>query len=229
MATLRNILEQLQALSQPARKAGMARYGIEVAKAFGVTIPELRKLAKTIGKNHALAQELWDSGFHEARLLASMIADPKLVTAAQMDAWANAFDSWDVCDQCVTNLFWKTPYAFAKAVEWNQCEPEFVKRAGFVLMAVLAVHAKQADDQTFEAFFPFIEQAAQDARNYVKKAINWALRQIGKRNLALNHQAIAAAKRIQAQGTASAKWIAADAVRELSSAKIQAHVQKRQR
>ena len=227
MATLQNILEQLQALSQPARKAGMAQYGIQVANALGVSIPELRNVAKTIGKNHELAQQLWDSGWHEARILASMLADPKLVTAAQMETWAHTFDSWDVTDQCINNLFWKTSHAFTKAGEWSQQAPEFVKRAGFVLMAALAVHVKHADDQSFAAFFPIIEQEAHDPRNYVKKAVNWALRQIGKRNLALNQKAIEVTKKIQAHETASAKWIAADALRELTSQKIQTRLQKK--
>jgi 3-methyladenine DNA glycosylase AlkD len=224
MKTLQEIFDRLQSLSQPERKAGMARYGIEVSKALGVSIPELRNVAKTLGKDHGLAQQLWESGIHEARILASMIDDPKLVTAIQMDAWASGFNSWDVTDQCINNLFRKTSYALTKAVEWSRRTEEFVKRSGFVLMAALAVHEKNAGDQTFEAFFPLIEQEAHDQREYVKKAVNWALRQIGKRNLALNQQAIEVAKRIRQQSSSSAKWIAADALRELTNAKIQARL-----
>jgi 3-methyladenine DNA glycosylase AlkD len=227
MKTLQDIFDRLQVLSQPERKGGMARYGIEVSKALGVSIPELRNVAKTLGKDHTLAQQLWESDIHEARILASMIDDPKLVTAIQMDVWASGFNSWDVTDQCVNNLFRKTPDAMTKAIEWSQRTEEFVKRSGFVLMAALAVHEKTADDQTFAAFFPLIEQEAHDQREYVKKAVNWALRQIGKRNLALNQHAIDVAKRIQQQSSSSAKWIASDALRELISVKVQARLHKK--
>ena len=227
MKTLQEILDSLQALAKLERKEGMARYGIRVSKALGVSIPKLRALAKRIGKDHALAQQLWDSGLHEARILASMVDDPALITESQMETWVHTFDSWDITDQCINNLFRKTPYAFPKAVEWSQKEEEFVKRAGFVMIAALAVHAKDAENQAFETFFPLIEREAPDNRNFVKKAVNWALRQIGKRNLALNQKAIEVAKRVQQQDSPGAKWIASDALRELTSKKVQARLQSR--
>lgn len=227
MNTVPEILARLHALARPDKKAGMARAGIAVEKALGVAVPDLRSMAKTLGKNHALAQQLWDSQVHEARILASMIDEPPQVSEAQLEAWVTEFDSWDLTDQCISNLFRKTPYAWSKAVEWSQRQEEFVKRAGFVMMATLAVHAKQAADQKFEGFFPRIEQEAGDARNFVKKAVNWALRQLGKRNRTLHPQAITVARRLQQQPSASAQWVAADALRELTSEKIQARLNAR--
>ncbi len=220
MTTRGDILNRLRTLATPERRAGMARAGINNASALGVRLPDLRQLAKTIGTNHALALELWDTGIHEARILASLIADPKQTTTEQMNAWAQAFSSWDVTDQCAVNLFRKTPYAYEMAATWAQQDAEFVKRAGFAMIATLAVHDKKADDQTFSAFFPLIEQAASDSRNFVKKSVNWALRQIGKRNLRLNQQTIAFAERLRQQESRSAQWIAADALRELRSQTI---------
>ena len=219
--TIHDILHQLRALATPERQAGMARAGINNSAALGVRLPDLRQLAKTVGKDHALALQLWDTGIHEARILASLIADPKQTTTAQMNAWAATFSSWDVTDQCAINLFRKTPQAYEMAATWAQQEAEFVKRAGFALMATLAVHDKHVEDHAFAAFFPLIEQAASDSRNFVKKAVNWALRQIGKRNLLLNQQAIECAERLQQQASRSAQWIAVDALRELRSQAIQ--------
>lgn len=227
MSTVHEVLGRLQALTRPDKKAGMARAGIAVEKALGVAVPDLRSMAKTLGKNHALAQQLWDSQVHEARILASMIDEPQQVSEAQLETWVSEFDSWDVTDQCISNLFRKTPYAWSKALEWSQRQEEFVKRAGFVMMATLAVHAKQAADEDFERFFPRIEQEAGDSRNFVKKAVNWALRQIGKRNQTLHQQAITVARRIQRQPSASARWVASDALRELTSEKIQARLNAR--
>lgn len=215
------ILEKLKSLSNPAVVAGMARYGINPAKVYGVNIPPLRNLAREIKKDHALALELWDSGIHEARILATMVDDPKQVNEAQMENWVKGFDSWDVCDQCCSNLFDKTALAWNKAVEWSAREEEFVKRAGFVLMTQLAVHNKKATDEEFLKFLPIIKREAHDNRNFVKKAVNWALRQIGKRNRNLNRAAIATAQEIHAHESKSAKWIAADALRELTSEAVQ--------
>jgi 3-methyladenine DNA glycosylase AlkD len=216
-----NILKKLKSLSNPRAVEGMAKYGITPDRVCGVSIPNLRKMAKEIGKNHDLAQQLWASGIHEALILASMIDDPTMVTGEQMESWAVDFDSWDICDQCCSNLFDKTEFAYQKAVEWSSREGEFVKRAGFVLMACLAVHDKKAEDKQFERFLSIVKREATDNRNYVKKAVNWALRQIGKRNLNLNRKAIETAKEIQKIHSRSAKWIASDAIRELKSKAVQ--------
>lgn len=218
--TTRAILKRLEGASDSEAAAGMARFGINPKNAYGVSIPRLRKMAKELGKNHLLALELWSSGIHEARILASMIDSPEDVSEEQMELWVNGFDSWDVCDQCCSNLFDKTRFAFQKAIEWSALDGEFVKRAGFVLMATLAVHDKNAKDETFLKFFPIIKRESVDNRNFVRKAVNWALRQIGKRNPNLNKYAIKAAKDIQKLDSKSAKWIASDAIRELTSKNV---------
>jgi 3-methyladenine DNA glycosylase AlkD len=209
------IIELLKQKSDADHHAGMLRFGVNNTKALGVKVPELRKLASTIKKNHQLAQQLWDTDIHEARILASMIDDPALVTTQQIDAWVKDFETWDVCDQVCGNLFDRTPYAIDKALEFSAHKEEFIKRAGFVLMAEYAVHNKTADDQVFIALFPVMEREAWDDRNFVKKAVNWALRQIGKRNDNLLPLAIACAERIKQQNTKSAKWIARNALTEL--------------
>jgi 3-methyladenine DNA glycosylase AlkD len=180
-------------------------------------------MAKEIKKNQALSLELWETGIHEARLLAGFIGDPKQVTEKQMDEWVADFDSWDVCDQVCMGLFDKTSFAYKKVVEWSGRKEEFVKRAGFAMMAALAVHDKKTGDEAFLGFLPIIERESTDERNFVKKAVNWALRQIGKRNRGLNKKAIETAKRIETQNPNSkcTRWIAKDALRELSSAAIQ--------
>ena len=211
------ILKQLKSLYNPDAVAGMARFGINSKNTYGVSIPVLRKMAKQIGKNHLLAEKLWNSGIHEARILAPLIDPPEMVTEKQMESWVKDFDSWDVCDQCCSNLFDKTKFAYKKALEWSKRREAFVKRAGFVLMATLAVHDKEADNQKFLRFLPVIKREATDERNFVKKAVNWALRQIGKRNSALNKSAIQTAKEIQKIDSKSARWIASDAIRELTS------------
>lgn len=216
----RAVLERLKALANPEAVAGMARFGINPTNTYGIAIPTLRALAKQIGRDHGLALRLWESGVHEARILASMIDDPKAVTEAQMEAWVRDFDSWDVCDQVCGNLFDRMPFACDKAVAWSAREEEFVRRAGFALMAWLAFHDKRAPDSVFEAFLPVIQRHAADGRNFVKKAVNWALRQIGKRNLALNRKAIETARMIQQIDSKAARWVAADALRELESDKV---------
>ena len=205
----------------------MARFGINPENAYGVSIPDLRKMAKEIGKDHALAQQLWASGIHELRILASMIDEAKIVTEAQMESWVKDFDSWDVCDQCCSNLFDKTQIAYQKAGAWSKREQEFVKRSGFVLMATLAVHDKKAADKEFLKLLSIIRRESIDDRNFVKKAVNWALRQIGKRNLSLNKMAIKTAEEIQQNGCTSARWVAADALRELTSEAVQKKLIKR--
>ena len=213
------LLMRLRAQANPANVAGMARFGINPDRTLGVPMPALRRMAKEAGRSHTLARELWRSGVHEARILATLVEDPARITPGQMDRWARQFDSWDVCDQACQNLFRYTPFAFAKAAEWARAKPEFVRRAGFALMAGLAAKAKSAPDAQFEDFFSLIAEAAADNRNFVKKAVNWALRQIGKRNPALRAKAIAAAGKILRQGAPSARWIANDALRELCGRK----------
>jgi 3-methyladenine DNA glycosylase AlkD len=215
--TLDAVLAQLRAQANLANVAGMARFGINPNDTLGVSIPALRKIAKAIGVNHALAGELWASGIHEARILASLVDDPRQVSTRQMERWVRDFDSWDVCDQVCSNLFSYTTLAHAKAAEWSARDEEFVRRAAFALMAALAVHDKQADDEAFLACLPLIARAATDERNFVRKAVNWALRQIGKRNTRLNQAAIETAQQIQALDSKAARWVAADALRELTS------------
>lgn len=215
------ILKQLKSLSNPEAVAGMARFGINPKNTYGVSIPNLRKMAKQIGRNHLLAQQLWASGIHEARILATMIDIPEMVTEEQMESWVKDFDSWDVCDQCCGNLFDKTKFAYQKVAQWSERWEEFIKRAGFVLMAELAVHNKEISDREFMKFLPIIRREASDSRNFVKKAVNWALRQIGKRNLNSNKMAIETAEEILEIDSKTAKWIASDALRELTNEKIQ--------
>lgn len=218
--TSEEVLEELRALASDENRAGMARFGIEVSNALGVGVTTLRGFARKLGRDHALARELWDSGVHEARILASIVDVPGEVSEDQMESWVVAFDSWDLCDQACANLFWKTPFAWTKAFEWSGREPEFEKRAGFALMAALAVKDKAASDDDFLQLLPLIEAEADDDRNFVKKAVNWALRQIGKRNLALHGAAVTTAEAIAKQGSRSARWIAADALRELRNEKV---------
>jgi 3-methyladenine DNA glycosylase AlkD len=209
------VIARLRAMGDEESRAGMARFGISTDRALGISVTDLRRLGRELGRDHALALELWKSGIHEARILASIVDEPTRVTRAQMETWAAEFDSWDLVDQCCGNLFDKTPWAWDVALEWSEREAEFVKRAGFALMAWLAVHDKRATNASFTPFFPAIERAAGDERNFVKKAVNWALRQIGKRNATLRRRAIASARRIAKQDTKSARWIARDALREL--------------
>lgn len=223
------IVRHLKRLADPEKVAGMAQFGVGGAQTLGISVPTLRKLAKEIGKDHELAQALWVSGIHEARILATMIDPPQRVSEAQMEAWVQDFDSWDVCDQCCLNLFRRTPLAHQKAAAWSEREPEFVKRAGFALMATLAVHDKKAGDEAFVAFLPLIKREATDERNFVKKAVNWALRQIGKRNLKLNQIAIQTATEIQQIDSKSARWIAADARRELTGDRVQQRLRAQDR
>jgi len=216
-----DIIQRLKSLSDPEAVKGMARFGINPENTYGVSVPDLRKIARGISTDHALAEQLWASGIHEAQILASMIDEPEMVTEARMESWVKDFDSWDVCDQCCSNLFDKTKFAYRKAAEWSKREEEFVKRAGFTLMATLAVHDKKAADEEFLKFLPVIKRESTDNRNFVKKAVNWALRQIGKRNLNLNKVAIKAAEEIQQIDSKSARWIAADAIRELTGEAVQ--------
>ncbi len=226
MASASEILKQLNSKGSQANLEGMARFGITVEKRFGISVTDLRRIAKEIEKDHKLAVDLWKSGIADARILASMIAVPEKMTSEEMDAWVLGFDSWDVCDQVCMNLFDKTRFARQKISEWSNREEEYVKRAAFALIACLAVHDKQAADEDFIGFLKVIRHAAIDERNYVKKAVNWALRNIGKRNAGLNNAAIETAKEIQQIGSKAARWIAANAIRELESAAVQKRLQK---
>ena len=224
--SLKKIMKKIKSFSSKEAVKGMARYGINPNKTLGVSIPCLRNIAGEIGKDHFLAIQLWATEIHEARILASMVDEQQLVTEKQMERWVKDFDSWDVCDQCCMNLFEKTDFAYKKAVQWSRNRHTFTKRAGFTLMARLAVSDKKMNDKTFLKFFPLIKKESVDERNYIKKAVNWALRQIGKRSLYLNKQAINLAKEIQKLDSKSARWIANDALRELTSEAVRKRIKK---
>lgn len=229
--TADEIVKKLKSLENPVNIAGMARFGIVTKKAFGISAPVLKSLAKEVKKQtqdrHALALELWQTGIHEARAIAYLIDDVKQVTEGQMESWVKDFDNWAICDGTCGTLFCKTQFAYQKAFEWSEREEEFIKRAGLVLPAWLAVHDKKADDIKIAQFLPILESKADDERNFIKKAVNWSLRQIGKRNLHLNNLAIETAEKIKAQGTKSARWIAADALRELTNEKVLERLNKK--
>lgn len=227
-AHLADAMALLHANARPEELAGMARFGIVGENRLGLSMPAIRRIARTLGRDHDLALALWDTTIPEARIVAGLLADPAQLTSHQMDAWARGFASWDVCDQVCGSVFVTSPLAWNKVAAWSAHEEEFVRRAAFALLATLAVHDRQASDAQFIAALPLIEGAAVDERNFVKKAVNWALRNIGKRNATLNAAAQAAARRIQRQGTRSARWIAADALRELGSEPVQERLRKRQ-
>jgi 3-methyladenine DNA glycosylase AlkD len=219
-------LTKLKQMANEENVEGMVRFGISSDHTLGVSMPDIRALAKELGKDHELAMELWESKVHEARILAGLIAVPALMSEEDMERWVGGFDSWDVCDQVVSSLFDKTPQAYDLAILWSERSEEYVRRAGFVMMATLAVHDKRAPDQRFLDFLPAIYRGATDERNFVKKAVNWALRQIGKRNLPLNQASIAMAERIHAIDSKSARWIASDALRELKGEAVKLKLAK---
>jgi len=221
MSSVENVLERLKSKARPDQLEGMARFGMTVERRLGISIPDLRAMAKESGKDHELALKLWKTGIAEARILAAMIGDPKKLTEAQMEDWVKDIDSWDVCDQVCANLFEKVPLAWQKINDWSERDEEFVKRTAFSLMACLAWHDKKAKDERFIALLPVIIRNANDERNFVKKAVNWALRNIGKRNSNLNRAAIDAAKEIQRFDSKTARWVASDAIRELESEAVQ--------
>lgn len=218
----KEIVKELKTYANPKNLAGMARFGISGKNVLGgPNMPTLHKMANEIKKSgvdrHQLAQELWDSQIHEARILAGFIDEPEKATEKQLEKWVKDFDSWDICDQVCANLFDKTEFAYKKIGEWTKRKEEYVKRAGFVLMATLAVHDKKAADITFIKMLPIIKRGATDERNFVKKAVNWALRQIGKRNVHLRREAIETANEILKIDNKAAQWIAKDALRELKA------------
>jgi len=226
MTSLEQLLRRLNEKARPDQLEGMARYGMAVEQRLGVSIPDLRKLAKELGKDHELALKLWKTGIAEARIVAAMIADPEKLTEGQMEDWVKDIDSWDVCDQVCMNLFEKSPLAWKKIIDWSTREEEFVKRTAFSLIACIAWHDKKAGDSKFVELLPVITRGATDERNFVKKAVNWALRNMGKRNQSLNKAAIEAARDIQQLDSKSARWIARDAIRELESEAVQRRLKK---
>jgi 3-methyladenine DNA glycosylase AlkD len=221
MATVADVLTKLRTKANPKNVAGMARFGMAVEQRLGVSVPEMRKIAKEVGRDHRLAQSLWKTGIAEAQIVAALIDDPAAVTSKQMDRWVKDFDSWDVCDQACLSLFDKSPLAWQKIAEWAEREEEFVKRAAFALIAGLAWHDKRAADKRFVDLFPILMKGADDDRNYVKKSVSWAIRNIGKRNRKLNRAARKLAKDIQRIDSKAARWVGADAVRELQSDAVQ--------
>ncbi len=231
--TADEIIAELKELSDPAKIADLERYAIKTPKWFGIPTPQLKQFAREVKKlvdnRHVIAAELWNSGIYDVRAIAFMIDDPKQVTPEQMDGWCADFDNWATVDGACSYLFCRTPFAYSKAFEWAEREPEFEKRAGFSMMAYLAVHDKKASNERLAEFFPIIEKHSGDERNFVKKAVNWALRQIGKRNFELNGLAIESANRIKASGTRAGRWIAADALRELESPAVRERLARKQR
>ena len=227
MVSMEEVLQRLKSKARPDQLEGMARYGMAVERRLGVSIPDLRKMAKELGQDHELALKLWKTEIAEARMVAAMIDDPAKLTEEQMEDWVKDFNSWDVCDQVCMNLFEKVPLAWKKIIDWSEREEEFVKRAAFALIACLAWHDKKAKDERFIELFPVIIRGATDERNFVKKAVNWALRNVGKRNAKLNKAAVNCAKEIQRLDSKAAHWIASDTIRELESEAVQRRLKKR--
>jgi 3-methyladenine DNA glycosylase AlkD len=223
------VLRELKEVADPRVREKMAYFGVNVPKAHGITAPVLHTFARHIGKDHELAEQVWESGIHEAKILAALIAEPEKVTSAQMERWVRDFNSWDVVDAACCYLYAFAAPAWEKIYEWSSREKEFEKRAAFSLAAYLSYKDKTSPDARFEKFLRVIEREAHDERNFVRKAVNWALRNIGKRNLPLNRAAIAAAEKIRKQNTTSARWIAADALRELKSDAVQNRLHKKAR
>lgn len=225
--TVSRVMAELKRRGQRRNVEGMARFGIRAKKVYGVSTPMLEEIARKIGKNHALGKELWETGNHDARALGALISDPQKVTSEQMERWVRDFDNWSACDGTCCHLFAFAKLAWEKAFAWSRRKREFEKRAGFALAAYLAIHDKSAGDERFEKYLKVIEREAWDERNFVRKAVNWALRNIGKRNRRLNREAIASAKRIRKSGTRAGRWIAADALRELRSEAVQKRLRRK--
>ncbi len=226
MTSVAEVLRKLKAKARPDQVGGMARYGMVAERRLGVSVPDMRKIARETGKDHKLALKLWKTGIPEARIVAAIVAEPDRLTETQMDEWVKGINSWDVCDQVCMNLFEKTALAWKKILDWSQREEEFVKRAAFALIACLAWHNKEAEDERFIELFPVIQRGATDDRKSVNKAVSWALRNIGKRNLNLNKAAIKAAKEIRRIDLKAARWVASDAIKELESEAVQRGLRK---
>ena len=226
MASVKDVLDKLQSKAHPEQLKGMAKYGMTVEQRLDVSVPDMRKLAKEIGKDHKLALDLWKTGIAEARIVAAMVGDPTKLIEEQMEDWVKDINSWDVCDQVCMNLFEKNQLAWKKIVDWSEREEEFVKRTAFSLIACLAWHDKKTSDEKFIELLPIVIREATDERNFVKKAVNWALRNIGKRNLNLNRSAVNTAKEIQQLDSKAARWVASDAIRELESNAVQSRLRR---
>jgi len=216
-AEVQGALSALEGMSTRRDRENLARFGITASKAFGVSMSNIQRLAKRLGRSHELAAALWDTGWYEARLLTSFVDEPERVTAAQMDRWCRDFDNWGICDTICFHLFDRTPYAWAKVTAWHDRRGEFVRRAAFALLASLALHDKRTGDKRFVESLALVERAATDERNFVKKGVSWALRLIGRRNLALNAESVAVARRLSSSPNAAARWVGKGAVRELTS------------
>jgi 3-methyladenine DNA glycosylase AlkD len=227
--TYEQVMAELRSMADPSNLEGQARFGIDVSRSLGISTGRLRSLARSVGRDHGLALTLWDSGIREARILATLVDDPASVTEEQMEAWARDFRSWEVVDAACCNLFDRTRFRYGKAVEWAGREEEFVKRAGFSLMAGIAVHDKEAPDDQLLGLLPVISQQACDRRNFVRKSVSWALRQIGKRNAALNRAAIETGVAIAAMDCKGARWLASDALKELRSPQVQQRLRLREK
>jgi 3-methyladenine DNA glycosylase AlkD len=227
METVDEVMQELQSKASATNVEGMARFAIVGDQRKGVSVPDMRKIARSIGKNHQLALDLWETGVPEGMIVAGMIADPDQLTEEEMENWVVDINSWDICDQVCMNLFEKSPLAEKKIFEWSGREGEFVKRTSYALIACLAWHDKEAEDEQFINYFPLISKGAADERNFVKKAVNWALRNIGKRNQNLNRAAIELARQIHEIDSRSARWIASNALRELESEKVQLRLKKK--
>lgn len=225
--SVETIIASLKSFGSEKNVEGMKRYGIVSKNAYGVSTPVFMRMSKEIGKNHSLALKLWRTGIYDARVLAFLIEDANKVTEQQMERWVKDFDNWAICDGCCLHLFDHTRFVYKKIIEWTEREEEFVKRAGFTLIATRGVHDKLASDDLFTSFLSIIEYNSCDERKYVMKAVNWALRQIGKRNIQLNKKAIRTAQEIQKLDSRSARWIASDALRELKSDAVQKRLLKK--
>ncbi len=223
------LISRMQEMRCQRNIDGMARYGIRTDNALGIPMPALRAEARRTGRDHALALALWDSGIHEARILASLVADPPLMTTEDTDRWTAGFDSWDVCDQCCINLYRHLPFAREKIAEYAPRPEEFVRRTAFSLVATLAVNDWTSPDEAFLPYLALVEKWSCDERNFVRKAVNWALRQVGKRSFGLNEAALETARRLAASSDRSARWIGSDAVRELTAEKTAATIRRREK
>jgi len=227
MVSVEEVIKKLEAKARPDQLEGMARFGMATERRLGVSIPDIRKMSKELGKDHKLAIQLWETGIPEARILAAMIDEPDKLSEAQMEDWVKGINSWDVCDQVCQNLFEKSPLAWKKVTDWSKREEEFTRRTAYALLACLAWRDKDARDAEFIKLLPVVKRGATDERNFVKKAVNWALRNIGKRNPNLNKAAMKTAKEILRIDSNAARWIASDAVRELSSESVQRRLRKK--
>jgi len=227
MVSVKEVIKKLEAKARGDQLEGMARFGMTLERRLGVSIPDMREISRELGKDHRLAVQLWETGILEARIVAAMVDEPDKLSEAQMEDWVKGINSWDVCDQVCMNLFEKSSLAWKKVTDWSKREEEFTKRAAYALLACLAWHDKDAKDAEFIKLLPVVKRGATDERNFVKKAVNWALRNIGKRNLSLNKTAIRTAKEILRIDTNAARWVATDAIRELSSEAVQRRLRKK--